>query len=272
MKKFFLILFLFFVSSSAFAIPQKVVEVIFENTDYSGAIGQPFFAQLAKAGVLLTNFRAIGHPSQPNYVAMVGGATDGVSGDGQYNITANHLGDLLEAKSKTWKVYAELYPGNCYQGMTKGKYARKHVPFISFTNVQSNSARCANIVDGTTFARDFQNKQLANYSMYVPDLNHDGHDTGVAYADNWFSQTFGPLFQDTSSMQNVLFIITFDEDDGSTNNHVYTVLYGPDVVPGKSTAAAYNHYSVLRTIEEIFQLGTLGKNDATASPIAEAFR
>src|SRR5579862_2196828 len=72
------------VSISAPATTQsfsKIMIVVLENTDYDDALEQPFLASLAKRGMLLTNFTAETHPSQPNYIALVSGSTYDVTSD-----------------------------------------------------------------------------------------------------------------------------------------------------------------------------------------------
>ena len=66
----------------------------------------------------------------------------------------------LEEKGYDWRVYAEGFPGNCFLGASRGKYARKHVPFLSFQNVQSNPARCAKVVEARQFDSDIAAGQL----------------------------------------------------------------------------------------------------------------
>ena len=74
-------------------------------------------------------------------------------------------------------------------------------------------------------------------------------------------------------MKDMLLVITFDEDDKSTtSNHIYTALYGDSVQPGSVSADTYTHYSLLRTIEDTFGLGTLGQNDNSASPVTGIWR
>lgn len=72
---------------------------------------------------------------------------------------------------------------------------RKHVPFLSFTNVQQNPQRCANIMDDSGFSSDIASGNLPDFSLFVPDIKNYGHDTGVAYADKWLSAYFGPLMK-----------------------------------------------------------------------------
>ena len=138
----------------------RAIFVLFENTNYSDAIRQPFLRQLADGGAHFSNFIAMTHPSQGNYVALTSGSLNGVTDDGEYDLNVNNIADLLEAKGLTWKVYSEAYPGNCFTGKSKGKYARKHNPFISYLNIQKNPSRCANIVEASQFDRDAANGAL----------------------------------------------------------------------------------------------------------------
>ena len=256
-----------FYSRIATASPQKIVTVVLENTDYESAITQPFLSQLAKGGTLLTNYSGVGHPSEPNYIAMVGGGTLGVSDDGNYNLPNKSIVDLFEGKNLTWHVYAEDYPsGDCFTGSRSGKYARKHNPLISFTAISQNPTRCANITNETNFLSDFKTGKLPNYTMYVPNMDNDGHDTDVGFADQWMSKTFRSIVDDPVAMKDTLLVTIFDEDEGS--GHVYAVIYGPDVKPGVQLSSNYDHVSLLATVEQIFKLGNLGQSDAQAVPIA----
>jgi len=186
--------------------------------------------------------------------------------------SAAHRG-ALEAKGKTWKVYAQAYPGNCFLGAQSGNYVRKHVPFLSYVDVQQDARRCAGIVDDSGFSGDIANGRLPDFSLFIPDIKNDGHDTGVAYADNWLNSYFTPLLKDPAFMKDMLLVISFDEDDKSTTtNHIYTALYGDSVIPGSVSDGSYTHYSLLRTIEDTFGLGTLNQNDRSAAPITGVWR
>ena len=90
---------------------KKVMIVVLENADYDEALRQPFLKQLSQEGAAFTQFYAETHPSQPNYIAMISGSTQGVFSDGNVDLDAQHVGDLLEAAGKSWKVYAEDFPG-----------------------------------------------------------------------------------------------------------------------------------------------------------------
>lgn len=263
------------VAASATGPPhvQRVLIVVLENADYATALVQPFLAQLAREGALLRNSFAVGRHSLPNYLAMTAGSLHGVASNTPVTLDVPHIGDLLEAHGRTWKVYVEHYPGRCFLGSRSGPYVRRHVPFLHYKNVQANPERCRRIVEAAELAIDIQNGTLPDYSFYVPDLNHDGHNTGVTEADQWLSQTFGPRLKDPRFMHDTLFVVTFDEGRGWWHgNHIYTVFYGDRVIPGAVSDARFDHYSLLRTIEDLFTLGTLGQEDAHASAVTGIWR
>ncbi len=247
-----------------------VMIVVLENANYSSASIQPFLSELAKKGASLDNMSALTHPSQGNYISMIGGDTYGITNDKNIDLDAQHIGDLLEAKGFTWKAYVEGFPGNCFLGATSGKYARKHVPFLSFKDVSTNPARCKNIVDAKQMDIDIQANNLPNYAIYIPDLNNDGHNTNVSFADSYMAKKFGPLLKDPQFMNQMLFIVTFDESGSKNNdNQIYTAVYGSAVLPGAKSLTAYSHYSILRTVETAWGLDSLNKKDLSTSPISD---
>jgi hypothetical protein len=248
---------------------EHVFIIVLENADYKRAIAQPYMAGLANQGAFLDNFYAETHPSYPNYLALVAGSTFGINSDGQTDLAKTSLVDLMEAKGISWKSYAEQYPTSpaCFKGVSRGGYVRKHEPFLSFTNVQNDPTRCAKIVPATQLQKDLDAKSLPQYSLYVPDLNNDGHDTGVGFAAKWLQGFLTPLMKTPAFSQKNLVVITFDEGDEGGSNQIYTLLLGDTVKAGLRDNTKYNHYSLLRTVEDNFELGNLGREDATATPI-----
>lgn len=272
MKKTFFSLLLILNTQILYAANfNKVLVIVFENSEYSNSIKQPFFSSLVKEGALLSNFKAAIHPSQGNYIAMVAGTTFNISNDKPIDINERHIGDLLEDVKKDWRMYAEDFPGNCFLGSTSHNYARKHAPFISFTNVQKTPSRCAKIVDANQFFSDFDNGNLQAFSIYVPNLKNDGHDTGVTNADKWFKQKFNPILHSPKFPKDLLVVVTFDE--GTTaNNQIYTLLYGANIMPGKTSAKPNNFYTLLKTYEDELGLGSLNKNDMTSVAIDDVWK
>ncbi len=260
----------------------KILIVIFENTNYQDAAKQPFMASLAKKGALLQNSHAVTHPSLPNYLALTSGSYWKIRSDDDAALNVRHIGDLLDEAHKSWKVYAEAYPGKpgqCFLGSYAGTYARKHVPMLSYKDVQKTPALCAKVVNAKEFLNDFQKKSLPDFALYIPDLRNDAHNTDVRYADRWFKKTFGPLVSQWP--KNELLVVTFDED-GSYNththgfnksaNHIFTAFYGEGVRPGAVSKRWYNHYSLLKTVEAALGLKSLGQQDKSARLIDDVWK
>jgi phospholipase C len=275
MKRVAIALVLVVLACRAHAYPPSIKHVIvfvFENEERTSAEKQPYFAELAKRGAMLSNFRAVAHPSRPNYIAMISGSTFGVKSDDTVTLNQRHLGDLLEARGLTWKVYAENYPGKCYvKDSAPGGYARRHTGFLDFANVQKNPARCARIVKDTELDRDATAGTLPTFALYIPNNKNNGHDTNVGVADKWLRHRLEPLLHDPK-YASTLCVITFDEDDYKAHNQIYTALIGAGVRAGSVSNVAYTHYSLLRTIEEMFNLGDLGQNDSTATAIGDVWQ
>lgn len=112
----------------------RFVTIWCENTDYAMAAGDANFQWIASQGITLTNYLAITHPSQPNYVAAVGGSTNGISGDSFTRIASSTktIVDLLEPKGVSWGVYGEDSPYSGFEGNWVNQksgandYVRKH--------------------------------------------------------------------------------------------------------------------------------------------------
>lgn len=260
------------IESSSQTVPgshfKKVVWIVFENTDFKKVMEQKDFFRISQFGASMTQMIASTHPSQGNYIAMIAGSTLGVTSDSPIDLNAFHLGDLLERKGLSWRVYAEDYPGNCFTGKKSKNYVRKHVPFMSFINVTRDPKRCAFIESDQNFNSDFTSRNLPNFSMYIPNLINDGHDTNVDYAGRWLTAKFGNLLTHPEALEDILFIITFDESGFfSLSNQIYTVLIGSQIIPGSQFSSKIGHAALLKLIEDEYGLGNLGREDSTSPSI-----
>lgn len=265
----------------------RIYVVIFENTDYSAAIADPNFAKWAAKGKTMTNYHGVAHPSQPNYIAMIAGSTLGVTDDNVHNLSQRNIVDLLETAGVTWKSYNENYaasPNTCNTAATIGSavcpnqsvrtspttlYARKHNAFVSFTDVQSSAARCNKIVPATQLATDKTNNAVPQVAFYVPNQCNDGHDIGVTYAGKFLDSFMTSTFTGNAITGRTLVVITFDENSGTSGNQIYTALvpFGSmSITVGSSDGTNFNHYSLLKTIEQNFGTGNLGTGDVSAVP------
>ncbi|KAK9376556.1 phosphoesterase family-domain-containing protein [Lipomyces chichibuensis] len=259
----------------------RFVIVWLENTDYDAAYGQADLAYLAESGLLLTNYFAITHPSEPNYVAAVGGDYFGIDSDDFFQIPSNvsTIVDLLDTKGISWAEYQEDLPYAGFQGFNfsnqvtyKNDYVRKHNPLIIYDSIVNNASRVDNIKNFTSFYDDLNNKQLPQWMFITPNMTNDGHDTTVDYCGNWARNFLQPLMNNTYFWDNTLVLLTFDENEtDGTQNRVWALLTGgalPKSLKGKTDATFYSHYSEIATVEANWDLENLGRGDASANVFA----
>jgi len=245
----------------------RTLLIVLENRTYSQVMNVPYFRQLATRGALFSDAHAITHPSYPNYIALVAGDTHGITDDRPRDLHVASIADLLHARGLTWKNYAEGYPGGCSAVSRQDRYDRKHVPFINFSSIRARPERCANVAAAAQFHADRAANNLPNYAFFSPDRDNDGHDTDLDHVSTWLRGFLEPLLDDAAFMKGTLIIVTFDESDGGEGNHIYTLFLGPMVKAGYVEPRRIDHYNVLRTIEENFNLGTLGLEDEAHDPI-----
>jgi phospholipase C len=239
------------------AIPSyaHIVVVIEENHSYSEIIGNssaPYITSLANNGAKMTQSFAVTHPSEPNYLALFSGSTHGITDDScPHTFSGENLGHQLINAGKSFKGYSESMPSDGYTGCTSGNYARKHNPWVNFTNVPSSSnLRFADFP--TTFSN------LPKVSIVVPNLCNDMHDCSVSTGDTWLKNHLG-AYATWAKANNSLLVVTFDEDDHSASNRIATVFYGSHVTTG-SYSEHITHYTVLRTLETLNGLACTGSS------------
>jgi phosphatidylinositol-3-phosphatase len=247
--------------------------VVMENKEYSSIVGSasaPFINSLIAHYGLATNLYAVAHPSQPNYIALTSGGTQGTSSDGTYNLAVPNLFDQVEAAGRTWHVYAQGYPGGCFMSYGSpsvtdwlgeaGDYARKHNPAISYTSISGDPAKCARITGLDGF-----DPAAADFEYVAPNQINDMHSSSVATGDA-FLAAFVPKIVDAPAFANSLLIVTWDE--GATTlgggGHVATIALTPGMRTGARFDGTASTYSILRTIELAWGMPLLG--DAATAP------
>jgi len=249
--------------------PDHVVMVIEENHDFSEIIGSssaPYINALASQGATLTNSHAITHPSEPNYLALFAGSTFGLSDDSCPNrfTSANLAQELIKARG-SFGGYSEDLPSVGYTGCSASDYARKHNPWVNFTNVPLSVNMP--LTKFPTNPTDYH--LLPTISIVVPNLQDDMHDGSIGQGDTWLRSHIDSYVR-WAKTNNSLLIVTWDEDDNSNANQIPTIFLGPMVKPGKY-GEKINHYNVLRTLETMYNLAPLA-NSATATPITDIWQ
>jgi acid phosphatase len=144
-----------------------------------------------------------------------------------------------------------------YRGCEAGGYARKHNPWVNFTNVPAAANQSF-----ATFGPDYTT--LPTVSIVVPNLCNDMHDCGVPTGDTWIKNNLDGFVQ-WAQTHNSLLVLTWDEaEDASTNNQIPLILAGPMIKTGQYSQPV-NHYSLLRTLEDIYHLTPTGQAHTTSA-------
>ena len=277
---------------------QHVFIIMMENTSYGSLIGNsnaPWINSAAQTYGLATNYFGVTHPSQPNYIAATSGSTNGVTSDADVTINVPNIVDQIEASGRTWKAYMQSYSlcssptqSTCGNQL----YERKHNPFISYQDVQSNPARVAKIVDFSQFSTDLANNSVPAYSWISPDQCHDMHGRAatpsdpcdfsqvqslIATGDAFLSSTVSAIMNSRAWTGNSVIFVTWDESDfpfsdtsgccdaNPGGGHVVMITISHSSHSPRSSSVDYNHYSMLSTIEGGWSLGCLAFTCDTAN-------
>lgn len=265
--------------SAAGGVPafSHIYVIVMENREYGSIVGDssaPYINSLIHQYGLAANLNAVTHPSEPNYIALFSGSTQGVTDDGVHDISATNLADQLDAHGRSWRVFAQNVPSGCYTGYSasggpdgSGTYTRKHEPAISFTDISGSPSRCARILDFSQF-----NPAAADFELIVPNMCNDMHDCSTATGDA-FLRSFVPRITSSPAFANSLLVITWDEgtSDIGGGGHIATVVVSPLVKAGTVSPVAHSLYSILRTVEDAWGLGCLN-HACSANDLREFFR
>jgi phospholipase C len=243
------------------------VLLVLENHGFSAVAGHsPYLNRLAAACGLATDYRAVAHPSLPNYLALTSGSTHGITSDCTgCSVSATSIFGQLHGD---WRSYLEAMPSAGFQGPFSGLYAKKHNPAAYYPAIAPAFARLDVPLAG--LRADLVRGALKRFSLVVPDLCNDEHNCPPSTGDAWLGQWLPRLFASPAyrSGKTVLFV-TYDEGVGR-GNLVYTVVASPSVRAHTVVAAPFDHYSLLRTTEDLLGLPCLAKA-CTASPMERSF-
>jgi len=253
-------------SQQANAAPyDHIFIVLLENVGYDAIVGDvtdaPYINNtLIPQGMLYSQHYGVAHPSEPNYLALFSGSTQGVTNDDCVGTNgpfpAPNLYSRLTGAGFTIKGYMESMPTNGSLVCSAGLYDQKHNPFPFFIGVPTSAWK---IYKGP----HHPGANCPNFVWITPnsvDDMHDGenvHDQ-IHNGDVWLSANLPPLI-DFCNTNNGLLILTMDEGPG-TLNHIFTVLLGPRIPHGGISSETFNHYNTIKTITDNFQVPALGNS------------
>ncbi len=237
-----------------------------ENQDYGSIIGSssaPYINSLANTYGLATNYSAISHPSLPNYIALTSGGDQGITDDGGPSSHALSVPSIFsELPGGASQSLEESMPSNC-DTSDSGQYAARHNPEAYYTNL---GGACGSYDTPLGAASDLR----AQFTLVTPNLTDDMHDGTISDGDN-FLQRFVPILLASSAYQTgtTAIFIVWDENSGSSGNQVPCIVISP-YTHAVRDGTSYNHYSLLRTTEDLLHLPLLG-NAALANSMVGKF-
>ena len=245
---------------SAPAAQRNVFLIVMENHSVDEALGGQYTASLASKYRVAENYHAVSHPSVPNYLALTSGSTWGVQDDSYRVLPTQDLGTQLTNANVSWRAYMEgMTDEGCLDSPVP--YDPGHNPFAFY------GGECpSNVVPFDSFATDLAGA-TPRFVWITPDRCHDTHDCSVATGDRWLSQVVPQITRSQAWKSNGVLFITWDEDDSSSDNRVLTLV----IEPGKShktSSRAYDHYSLLASVEDLLGVGRLGQA-AHATPMSD---
>jgi phosphatidylinositol-3-phosphatase len=273
-----------------------VVTILMENhplnTSYpNGIIGNPnlpYINSLARNYSLANYYFAVTSGSLPDYIALTDANITSVNptcsnpGPG-CTTNALNIVDRVEGSGRTWKAYMEDYSGGCNGTGTSNYYVAIHNPFVFYADITNNITRCARIVSANPGHQGLPDNQLlsdlnstttaSNYMWLTPDNCDNMHgECSITTGDNYLSQLIPEILNSTVfKTQRAALFLVFDEPTSCPYNQcpVPAIWAGPFVKIGYSSNTHYTHYSLLATLENVWNLQPLNSLDGTASAMVE---
>ena len=251
-----------------------VIWIWMENQSYNAVTDSrsaPFLVSLERQCGLATNYHSVTHPSLPNYIAATSGlspdALSRFATDCSPSARCSTSARSIFAQASSWRAYEESMPRSCDR-RDAGLYAVRHNPPAYYLPLGKECTRSdlpMNRLD-PALARD----SLPPFSLITPNLCNDTHDCTVSSGDDWLAREVEKLVQSSAYRAgHTVVFITYDEGTGDTPTdcmaharapscHVATVVVSPSTPPGARSAERFNHYSLLRTTEDVLGLRHLG--------------
>jgi phosphatidylinositol-3-phosphatase len=252
------------------SVPHVLV-LLEENRDYESVIGNPqapFLNGLARQYGLATDWYGITHPSLPNYLALVSGSVQGVSGDvtpSPAKLPGTTLVDQLAERGIGWKAYMEDMPRPCDTTDTysPGNYDVNHNPFVYFRSITESAGQCQRVVPYGQLATDLASNTAPPFLWVTPNTLHNMHDTGVREADDWARDLIGRVQASQWYRAGGVVLITWDE--GEPSDRIPTIVVSDRTPRAARLSTRGNHYGTLRALEETYGLSYLGAAGAPTS-------
>lgn len=228
---------------------RHVFVIVMENASLPAALRAPSITTLASTYALAANYRSVGSPSLPNYLALTSGSTYGIVDDSYHPLPAGGIGAQLTAAGVSWRAYMEGLTGaGCMR--SPYPYALKHNPFAYY-----GGACPDNVVSLDALDADLAG-ETPRFVWVTPGLCHDGHDCAIDVAGAWLLALVAKIVATPAWRDNGVLFIVWDEGNGASN--VIPLIVATPTLAGIRSDTAYDHYSLLAAIEDVFEVPRLG--------------
>ncbi|HEY4408253.1 MAG TPA: alkaline phosphatase family protein [Acidimicrobiia bacterium] len=256
-----------------------VIWIWMENKERDGVLDNPaapFETALAEACGSARQYSAVGSPSLPNYLAATSGHTFGVTDDAppaDHGISADNLFRQVRASGRAARSYQEDMPRNCVLDPRAGLYAVKHNPGAYYKGGDDRAAcRRDNVPLGSTaagaLASALDDGSLPAFSFITPNMCNDTHDCPVKRGDVWLSAWLGRILSSSTYRAGSTAVFLAWDEPGIIPHLVIS----PSTRPGTTVDTPFDHYSLLRTTEEMLGIKTFLGRAAGARSMRSAFR
>ncbi len=256
---------------------QHVVWIFMENHRYDQVIGNteaPFETGLAHRCGTATHYASVASPSLPNYIGATSGDTHGIADDAgpvSHPLTADNLFRQVRASGRQARSYQEAMPGPCALD-SNGNYAVKHNPAAYYSGGDDRSAcKSDDVALGTRtsgpLADALDHDTLPAFSFITPDLCNDTHNCDVKTGDAWL-QAWLPRLVGSAAYRAGATVIFVAWDEYTP---MPSIVVSPSTPAGSVSDAVVDHYSLLRTAEELLGISDFLGHAAQATSMRPAF-
>lgn len=251
-------------------VPSKMLVIVLENHSARQALaGMPRLAAAAATYGRAMEYFGVAHPSLPDYLALAGGSTFGITDDddpGAHRLPGRSVFGQVLAADRTATTYAEGMGSRC-QTTSRGRYAVRHNPWVYFS-AERAACRSHDLPSGTptrgALHEDVAQGTLPTFGLLVPDLCHDAHDCSLSTADRWLGRWLDALLAGPDFRAGRLaVVVTFDEDDRLAQNHVVTAVLHPSL-RGARVRDRLDHFSLARSVAGL--VGRPGLRESRTAP------
>jgi phosphatidylinositol-3-phosphatase len=258
---------------------EHVVWIWFENHSYDQIIDSAsaaFINGLASQCGSAANFHNLTHVSLGNYIGAVTGLDNASLQpfilDCSPSASCETSATSIFQQVPSWKAYMESMTTNCQPTGVVG-YAVRHNPPPYLTALAGSCPLFD--VPYTELQTDLDHDTLPSFAFITPNTVNDGHDGGdpvsIQNSDAWLAANLPQILNSAAYQRGTTAVfITWDEGEGpitpgflgkdcSTNTtdedcHIPAIVVSPSTRPGTLSSKLFNHYSLLRTTEEMLHL------------------